>query len=120
MPNCSLIYNAFKNCFLEWTGTLLKFLKDQVPKLQEHYSQAEKPPPQTGITQSSDADQLLASRHWNYCTQLLKYMYEEGMFELNCKFNLELNLFITYRINGQARSFKLDIGFIRKNEITTL
>lgn len=78
------MYALIVECtFLEWTGTLLKFLKDQVPKLQEYYSQAEKPAGQTSstITQTSDAEQLLASRHWNYCMQLLKYMYEEGEFE---------------------------------------
>lgn len=65
----------------EWTGTLLKFLKDQVPKLQEFYSQTEKTPAQTTTISVNDAEQKTASRHWNYCTQLLKFMYEEGLMD---------------------------------------
>lgn len=65
----------------EWTGTLLKFLKDQVPKLHEYYSQSEKVTTQAITTTISDADFKSASRHWNYCTQLLKYMYEEGLMD---------------------------------------
>ncbi|KRT80430.1 hypothetical protein AMK59_8408, partial [Oryctes borbonicus] len=44
----------------EWTSTLLKFLKDQVPKLQEYYAQMEKPQNTPVSNQSNDADQKLA------------------------------------------------------------
>ncbi|XP_066254151.1 mediator of RNA polymerase II transcription subunit 12 isoform X3 [Euwallacea similis] len=68
----------------EWTATLLKFLKDQTPKLQEYYSQSEKPPlPNTPLTAlaNNETEQKLALRHWNYCCRLLKYMYEEGLID---------------------------------------
>lgn len=68
----------------EWTGTLLKFLKDQIPKLQEYYCQSEKlPPPNTPLTTlaNSETEQKLALRHWTYCCRLLKYMYEEGLID---------------------------------------
>ncbi|CAH1994694.1 unnamed protein product [Acanthoscelides obtectus] len=68
----------------EWTGTLLKFLKDQIPKLQEFYSQTEKTPnPNTPLNSvhANETEQKLALRHWNYCTKLLKYMYEEGLMD---------------------------------------
>nr|CAH7731850.1 unnamed protein product [Callosobruchus chinensis] len=68
----------------EWTGTLLKFLKDQIPKLQESYSQTEKTPnPNTPLNavHANETEQKLALRHWNYCTKLLKYMYEEGLMD---------------------------------------
>lgn len=71
-----MIYN-----FIEWTSTLLKFLKDQIPKLQEYYSQTEKPPNPNATLNSvhtSETEQKLAIRHWNYSSRLLKYMYEEG------------------------------------------
>lgn len=64
---------------LEWTGTLIKFLKDQVPKLQEHYAHTEKSNPPVP-TAAADAEQKLAIRQWSYCAQLLKYMYEEGNY----------------------------------------
>lgn len=68
----------------EWTGTLLKFLKDQIPKLQEHYTITEKPPlvaqTLTAIA-NSETEQTLAFRHWTYCVRLLKYMYEEGLMD---------------------------------------
>lgn len=73
----------------EWTGTLLKFLKDQIPKLQEYYTQIEKPPNPNATLNSvhtSETEQKLAIRHWNYCIRLLKYMYEEGK---NCVFILK-------------------------------
>ncbi|KAJ8916222.1 hypothetical protein NQ315_016361 [Exocentrus adspersus] len=68
----------------EWTGTLLKFLKDQIPKLLEYYSQAEKPAQaNTTLTaaHTNETEQKLAVRHWGYCTRLLKYMYEEGLMD---------------------------------------
>lgn len=68
----------------EWTGTLLKFLRDQTPKLQEYYSQTEKPPPPNApltTLANNETEQKLALRHWVYCCRLLKYMYEEGLID---------------------------------------
>ncbi|XP_071052506.1 mediator of RNA polymerase II transcription subunit 12 isoform X3 [Onthophagus taurus] len=65
----------------EWTGTLLKFLKDQIPKLQEYYSQVDKPQNTPVSGSSSDTEQRLAVKYWMYCTRLLKYMYDEGLLD---------------------------------------
>lgn len=117
----------------EWTGTLIKFLKDLIPKLQEHYHQGplpEKPPvvappttshipslsssmnsslntssntispsmsspvgqsnPQPVLTPQEE--QKLAKKQWNYCTQLAKYMYEEGLLDKHEFLNWVLDL----------------------------
>lgn len=73
------VYDLF--VLLEWTGTLLKFLKDQIPRLQDYYSQGDKNPSTPSTNSSSEAEQKLALRQWNYCVQLLKYMYEEGLLD---------------------------------------
>lgn len=57
---------------------MLKFLKDQVPKLQEYYAQPEKPQSTPASSQTNDTDLKMALKYWQYCTQLLKYMYDEG------------------------------------------
>lgn len=66
---------------LEWTGILLKFLKDQIPKLQEFYCQSDKNPNTPSANPTTETEQKLALRHWNYCVQLLKYIYEEGLLD---------------------------------------
>lgn len=63
---------------------MLKFLKDQIPKLLEYYSQAEKPnQANTSLTaaHTNETEQKLAVRHWGYCARLLKFMYEEGKYK---------------------------------------
>lgn len=81
----------FNYVFTEWTGTTLKFLKDQIPKLQEYYCQNEKPANSTiNAVHTNETEQKLALRHWNYCTRLLKYMYEEGMYMYLFKFSFFL------------------------------
>ncbi|XP_032453194.1 mediator of RNA polymerase II transcription subunit 12 isoform X4 [Nasonia vitripennis] len=123
----------------EWTGTLIKFLKDQLSKLQEYYhlghgtsnSNSNSNPSTTanGTTNSSSTgsggatpngtssssqsvttnglvntqpstpnsnsnsgtqcasgsvmneDHKLALKQWHYCTQLAKYMFEEGLLD---------------------------------------
>uniref|UniRef100_A0AAR5PM52 Mediator complex subunit Med12 domain-containing protein n=1 Tax=Dendroctonus ponderosae TaxID=77166 RepID=A0AAR5PM52_DENPD len=67
----------------EWTSTLLKFLKDQIPKLQEYYCQTEKPPTNAPLAAlaNNETEQKLALRFWTYCCRLLKYMYEEGLID---------------------------------------
>lgn len=59
----------------------MKFLKDQIPKMQDYYSQVDKNPNTPSTNSASDTEQKLALRHWNYCVQLLKYMYEEGLLD---------------------------------------
>lgn len=66
----------------EWSGTLLKFLKEQVAKLQDYYGgEKSQPNPSLTMAATSETEQKLAMRHWLYCTQLLKYMYEEGLMD---------------------------------------
>lgn len=101
----------------EWTGTIIKFLKDLIPKLMEYYHfgpPLEKPAapsvnPASSMTSSSSTsgssltvppplaspassslipipatpqeEQKLALKQWTYCTQLCKYMFEEGLLD---------------------------------------
>lgn len=115
----------------EWTGTMIKFLKDLIPKLMEYYHTG--PPLATAATSTTSSsistssnnnlnplnsssssagsgltvppplaspasaqssatsiipipatpqeEQKLALKQWNYCTQLCKYMFEEGLLD---------------------------------------
>jgi mediator of RNA polymerase II transcription subunit 12 len=104
----------------EWTGTMIKFLKDLVPKLMEYYhtgppleksatsvsnnssnnlttssgssgSSLTVPPPLASPAGASSSlipvpanpqeEQKLALKQWTYCTQLCKYMFEEGLLD---------------------------------------
>lgn len=104
----------------EWTGTMIKFLKDLIPKLMEYYhtgpplekpsatstsgsgsslntsantsgSSLTVPPPIVSPASSSASivsvplnpveEQKLALKQWTYCTQLCKYMFEEGLLD---------------------------------------
>lgn len=56
----------------EWTGTMLKFLKEQLMKLQEYYQHSSSSSLATGMSE----DQKIALKQWQYCTQLTKYMYQ--------------------------------------------
>lgn len=91
--------------FTEWTATLIKYLKDQIPKLQDYYHHcADKPssgntpgplPNTTGTlpapmhspahpaatAATTESDHKIAQRQWTYCVQLAKYMYEEGLLD---------------------------------------
>ncbi|XP_045472646.1 mediator of RNA polymerase II transcription subunit 12 isoform X2 [Harmonia axyridis] len=92
----------------EWSSTLLKFLKDQIPKLQDHYSQTEK----SNINQvpgnaNSEAEQNLAYKHWIYCSRLLKYMYEEGLTDPQEVLNWIIDLL------EKVRTQPLDDGILR-------
>lgn len=73
--------NGIKFFILEWTGTLLKFLKDQISKLQDYYTQVDKNPNTPSMNTPTETEQKLALRQWNYCVQLLKCMYEEGLLD---------------------------------------
>lgn len=104
----------------EWTGTMIKFLKDLVPKLTDYYhtgppleksstsssntsssaltpsgntsgSSLTVPPPLASPASASSSllpipanpqeEQKLALKQWTYCTQLCKYMFEEGLLD---------------------------------------
>lgn len=101
----------------EWTGTMIKFLKDLIPKLMEYYytgpplekplvvvtsstssanpngsssnTSLTVPPPLASPASASlipvpatpQEEQKLALKQWTYCTQLCKYMFEEGLLD---------------------------------------
>lgn len=70
----------------EWTSTLIKFLKDQLIKLQEYYLHS------WGTNITATEDQKLALKQWQYCTQLAKYLYEENLLERSDFLNWILEL----------------------------
>lgn len=113
----------------EWTGTIIKFLKELIPKLAEYYHTGpplEKlasaapistsaslstsstssssiltvPPPLASPASSSlipvpttpQEEHKLALKQWNYCTQLCKYMFEEGLLDKHEFLNWILDL----------------------------
>lgn len=113
----------------EWTGTMIKFLKDLIPKLMEYYhtgpplekpasnssssntsnlntsnsssgSTLTVPPPLASPASTSlipvpatpQEEQKLALKQWNYCTQLCKYMFEEGLLDKHEFLNWILDL----------------------------
>lgn len=116
----------------EWTGTIIKFLKELIPKLIEYYHTGpplEKttvigptssssstlnpnsssstpsssiltvPPPLASpasslipIPATPQEEQKLALKQWNYCTQLCKYMFEEGLLDKHEFLNWILDL----------------------------
>lgn len=134
----------------EWTGTLIKFMKDLIPRLQEHYhhgppgeksqqvSNFASLPPSTNISSSNTVagplaspatsmpspatiglsqptppipnaadEQKLAVKQWNYCTNLSKYMYEEGLLDRQEFLNWVLDLL------DKMRSQPSDDGIMR-------
>ncbi|KAG5680297.1 hypothetical protein PVAND_009814 [Polypedilum vanderplanki] len=130
----------------EWTGTMIKFLKDLVPKLLEYYHTGppiEKPSsnissntnPSSNLNTSSSSststltippplaspagssststslipipatpqeEQKLALKQWNYCTQLCKYMFEEGLLDKHEFLNWILELLDKLRTQPQS------------------
>lgn len=113
----------------EWTNTLIKFMKDLIPKLQEHYNLGpvfEKTPNAGSLTPIQNVssnntvpaplaspaasmhspanpnsvppptnpvdEHKLAVKQWTYCTQLSKYMYEEGLLDKQEFLNWVLDL----------------------------
>ena len=114
----------------EWTGTMIKFLKDLVPKLMEYYhtgpplekpsvtSSSNQPSSSSSNTGSSGSsltvppplaspasasiipvpatpqeEQKLALKQWTYCTELCKYMFEEGLLDKHEFLNWILEMF---------------------------
>ncbi|XP_014240194.1 mediator of RNA polymerase II transcription subunit 12 isoform X2 [Cimex lectularius] len=57
----------------EWTASLLKFLKEQLSKLQEFYQSSS----QTTMTE----EQKSSLKLWHYTTQLSRYLYQEGLLD---------------------------------------
>lgn len=54
---------------VEWTGTLLKYMKEQLCKpLTDYYTS-------TTATTMND-EQKLSLRQWQYCANLVKHMYQ--------------------------------------------
>ncbi|GAB0086625.1 Mediator of RNA polymerase II transcription subunit 12 [Sergentomyia squamirostris] len=123
----------------EWTGTMIKFMRELIPKLHEHYYQGVLPEKQqssnaSGSTPTSSSstggitntvptpltspassmhspgnlgstptssllappspqdEHKLALKQWNYCVQLSKYMYEEGLLDRHEFLNWILDL----------------------------
>ena len=112
----------------EWTGTMIKFLKDLIPKLMEYYhtgpplekissssnptnnaplnssssgSTLTVPPPLASpagstsfipVPATPQEEQKLALKQWTYCTQLCKYMFEEGLLDKHEFLNWILDL----------------------------
>lgn len=120
----------------EWTGTIIKFMKDLLPKLAEYYHQGPLPEktqgqanstpntnpltpvtvpppltspassihspanassnPSTALAQNGAApppdDNKAELKHWNYCSQLCKYLYEEGLLDRHEFLNWVLDL----------------------------
>lgn len=140
----------------EWSGTLIKFMKDIIPKLLEYYhtgppndkassvlstsgsttnntsninsstnntsnstsSVLTVPPPLASpnvgsnvsiltIPATPQEEQKLALKQWNYCTQLSKYMYEEGLLDKHEFLNWILDLF------DKMRSQPTEDGILR-------
>lgn len=76
------IYIAYFDKFFcpEWTSTLLKFMKEQLFKLQDYYQNQSQPSNVVSTVQPgglSPADeQRIAMKQWQYCTLLAKHMYQ--------------------------------------------
>ncbi|XP_073983833.1 mediator complex subunit kohtalo isoform X3 [Rhodnius prolixus] len=73
----------------EWTQTLLKFLKEQLLKLQEFYQSST----QTIMTD----DQKLALKLWHYNIQLTRYLYQEGLVDRHELIQWTLDLLDRYK-----------------------
>lgn len=65
--------------FLEWTSTLLKFTKEQLTKLQDFYQNSNTSMNSTHYMSMSE-EQKVSLKQWNYCTSLIKYMYQVILF----------------------------------------
>lgn len=70
----------------EWTSTLLKFMKEQLMKLQDYYQNQNQSlslismVPVGGL--SAADEHRLAMKQWQYCTSLAKHMYQVNIFQL--------------------------------------
>ena len=79
---------------LEWTSTLVRFIKEQLMKLQEFYQKSLSGSSLLALHASNAAayhngsplmndEQKLALRQFNYCQQLCKVMFEVSKKVLN-------------------------------------
>lgn len=64
---------------LEWTSTLLKFTKEQLTKLQDYYQNYNTSMNSTHYISMSE-EQKVSLKQWNYCTSLIKYMYQVKLY----------------------------------------
>lgn len=66
----------FVTAILEWTSTLLKFTKEQLIKLQDYYQNSNISMGSSAHYSSMTEEQKVSLKQWNYCTSLIKYMYQ--------------------------------------------
>ncbi|CAG5131136.1 unnamed protein product, partial [Candidula unifasciata] len=71
---------------MDWTQALTKFLKDQLQKIQDYFTETSSTPMTTPFllapspnTSKVDLDQ--AMKNWAYCTRFANHMYEENLFD---------------------------------------
>lgn len=67
---------------LEWTSTLLKFTKEQLIKLQDFYQNNNLSMTSTHHLSMTE-EQKVSLKQWNYCTSLIKYMYQVILFSFS-------------------------------------
>ena len=68
--------------FLDWSQAVCKFLKEQLLKILEYYQGSSSTT--SFLTAGSTAPVVeidMTMRHWNYCSQLARHMYEEGLLD---------------------------------------
>ncbi|KAK2719591.1 mediator of RNA polymerase II transcription subunit 12-like protein isoform X2 [Artemia franciscana] len=93
----------------EWTPAAIKFLRDQLVKLQDYPGLAQQvlanaqassiaPAQQNGPTTLSE-EQKLALKLWSYCSNLLFSMYREGLLDQNDVLNAVTETFDKCRSN---------------------
>lgn len=70
-----MIINRKINIDIEWTSTLLKFTKEQLTKLQDYYQNNNVSMNSVHYSSMSE-EQKVSLKQWNYCTSLIKYMYQ--------------------------------------------
>ncbi|KAG1673141.1 Mediator of RNA polymerase II transcription subunit 12-like protein [Nymphon striatum] len=63
---------------IDWTLTLCKFLKEQFQKLADYYHTSHNPSI-SSMTVTVDIENTY--NLWNYCNQLARYMFEEGLLD---------------------------------------
>lgn len=85
--SCMLLKLFDCSFILEWTSTVVRFIKEQLIKLQEFYIKTSITGSSSNVYASNAAayhngsplmsdDQKLALRQFNYCQQLCKAMFE--------------------------------------------
>lgn len=107
--------------FTEWTSTLLKFMKEQLLKLQNHYQN--QPSNVIATVQpgalSPAEEQRIAMKQWQYCTLLAKHMYQVSLPIIGHESSLCSSLIYAFSggFTRKARSSSMDTRSIRTFEI---